>query len=615
MHKLVRLLFLTTALLGLVCQPLLAADTCGLASEIAGKGAQKFTSDQASGLKLFIKAQQLCPDDASLSYNLGVAYYQYGRLADAQSALEKAVQLDGSRSAWLNNLAAVMLEQGVNASQALEYARKASRLDKGSPSVQATLIQAELATGNLEAAMTTAQQAKQKWSSDKSIQSAYAQALDATLAHNLELIKNGQTQAGLAGLKKLSNIPDAARAEVLALNSLGRTEDALSAGLAAQKSFPGDREIGDALEDVADVMVQNLYANYQAGKGGSAVAQARDLAKKYPAVSAFQTTSDKLLEAFLAEAVEIEVPKAVARSKKSSGGGKADQLLAGLSTGTNNASTDLNLKVDVDDNIPRGAVKRPHAVAVVIGNQNYASQDRGIGDVRWAGRDARVMQKYLVEVLGYDPQNIIYETDTTSGDLRNIFGSKDNPRGRLHNFVRSGESEVFIYYVGHGAPGPDGKSAYLVPVDAQADFIANNGYPLDLFYQVLRDLPVKSKTVVLDACFSGDSPAGALFKNISPAMVKNVRALQDVENSVIFSSADKDQVSAWYNAKRHSLFTYFFLKGLGGAADANRNKSITAGEMQAYLGKEVPYWAQREANRSQTPLMSGKADAVMVELR
>lgn len=607
--------FLLLALLALTCQPLLAADTCGLAQEIAGKAAKKFSSDQSAGLKLFIKAQQLCPEDASLNYNLGVAYYQYGRLADAQQSLETAVKIDDRRASWLNNLAAVMLERGTDAGQTLGYAKKAAQLDKNTAAIQTTLVQAELASGNLDEAMTTAQNAQQKWPSDKSVLSAYEMALDAALAHNLELIQQGQAQAGLDGLKGMSDVPQAARAYILALNSLGRTEDALAAGLQAKQKFPGDRAISDAVEDVADVMVQSLYADYQAGKGGSAVAQARDMAKKYPAVVAFQVTSDKLLEAFLAEAVEIEAPKSIARSQPRAGGGRADALLAGLSTNRATTQTDLTLKVDVDVNIPRGAIKRPYAVAVVIGNQNYARQNRGVGDVRWAGRDARVMQKYLVEVLGYDPKNIVYATDTTSGDLRNIFGSKDNPRGKLYNMVRKGESEVFVYYVGHGAPGPDGRSAYLVPVDAEADFIVNNGYPLDLFYQVMRDLPAKSKTVVLDACFSGDSPAGALFKNISPAMVRNVRAIQDVENSVIFSSADKDQVSTWYNAKRHSMFTYFFLKGLGGEADADRNKSITAGEMQAYLGKEVPYWAQREANRSQTPLMTGKAESVMVELR
>jgi len=270
---------------------------------------------------------------------------------------------------------------------------------------------------------------------------------------------------------------------------------------------------------------------------------------------------------------------------------------------------------DVDADIPAGKLARPYGVAVIIGNQNYAAQNKGIANVDFAGRDAKAMRDYVEKVMGYDPKNIIYQLDASSGDLRNIFGSKENPQGMLHNFIRGGETEVFVYYVGHGAPGPDGKTSFLVPVDAKADYIANNGYPLDLFYQVLDKLEVRNLTVVMDACFSGDSAGGPLFSKISPAMLKTAKPVREMADSVIFTSADKDQVATWYQEKRHSLFTYFFLKGLRGEADANKDKSITAGEMKEYLAKEVPYWAQREANRKQNPLVVGKASAVLAELR
>ncbi|MDT8445217.1 MAG: hypothetical protein RQ722_13055, partial [Desulfuromonadales bacterium] len=67
MRNTTQLLLLAGTILGLTCQPALAADTCGLAREIAGKAAKQFADDQAAGLKLFMKAQQLCPDDAGLN--------------------------------------------------------------------------------------------------------------------------------------------------------------------------------------------------------------------------------------------------------------------------------------------------------------------------------------------------------------------------------------------------------------------------------------------------------------------------------------------------------------------------------------------------------------------
>lgn len=270
--------------------------------------------------------------------------------------------------------------------------------------------------------------------------------------------------------------------------------------------------------------------------------------------------------------------------------------------------------VDVDMDIPRGTIKRPHGVAVVIGNQRYEAEKKGLSDVKYAERDASAVKRYLVQVMGYDPANIIYRTDVSSGDMRNIFGSKENPEGMLHRYVRKGRSEVFVYYVGHGAPGPGGSANYLVPVDAAADYIANNGYSLELFYRILSKLPAKDVTVVLDACFSGYSASGPLFKNISPGMLKSKRPVREMANGAVFCGAGKDQVCTWYPAKRHSLFTYFFLKGLGGAADNNGDKTITTGEMKVYLQDEVPYWAGREANRKQNPLVTGDGSAVLTRL-
>ena len=216
---------------------------------------------------------------------------------------------------------------------------------------------------------------------------------------------------------------------------------------------------------------------------------------------------------------------------------------------------------------------------------------------------------------GMIPANIIFRTNVSFADMRNIFGTKENPEGMLHGYVRKGRSEVFVYYAGHGAPGPHGSANYLVPVDAAVDYIANNGYSLDAFYYVLSKLSAKEVTVVLDACFSGYSASGPLFKKISPGMLKSRRPARRVAGGSVFCGADKDQVCAWYPAKGHSLFTYFFLKGLGGEADRNNDRTITTGEMKAYLAYEVPHQALREANRKQNPLVTGDENAVLTRLK
>ena len=82
-------------------------------------------------------------------------------------------------------------------------------------------------------------------------------------------------------------------------------------------------------------------------------------------------------------------------------------------------------------------------------------------------------------------------------------------------------------------------------------------------------------TVVMDACFSGNSQGGNLLRNISPVYMKVKDYMMLYPNSSVFTSASGDEVSTWYTDKKQSLFTYFFLKGLKGEADYNNDNIIS----------------------------------------
>jgi hypothetical protein len=237
-----------------------------------------------------------------------------------------------------------------------------------------------------------------------------------------------------------------------------------------------------------------------------------------------------------------------------------------------------------------------------------------VPEVAYADRDARMMKEYLTRTFGFKPENIIYEEDAGLSKFNEIFGTEKS-RGKLHNFVKKNVSKVFIYYVGHGAPDLEAGEAYFVPVDGNPQYIAANGYRLQLFYDNLGKIPAKGFTVVIDACFSGNSGGGLLFKNISPTMVKVKKDYQGPRNALLLTSAAADQVSSWYPEKRHSLFTYYFLKGLQGEADTKGDGRITAGEMRAYLTDKVPYWAQRLNNVPQNPVVTGGENEVLVTLK
>lgn len=268
------------------------------------------------------------------------------------------------------------------------------------------------------------------------------------------------------------------------------------------------------------------------------------------------------------------------------------------------------LSIDVDMRIPQGEKAGKYDVAVIIGNKRYAASSSP--DIEFADRDAQIMKEYLIKTFGYDPQNIIYAEDAGFAKFNEIFGSESSHKGRLYNFVKKDISKVFIYYVGHGAPDLETGEAYFVPVDANPQFIKTNGYKLQTFYNNLSKIPAKKITIVLDSCFSGNSEKGMLFKGISPSLVKVKKEYSGPANATIITSAAVDQVSTWYPEKKHSLFTYYFLKGLQGEADANKDGKITTGEMKEYLKEHVPYMARRLTGTEQQPVVTGNDSEILV---
>ncbi|NQU02854.1 MAG: caspase family protein [Syntrophaceae bacterium] len=599
-----------------VTPPAFASDAqCALAQKIGESAAQQFKKDKREGLQLFIKAHGLCPDDASLNFNLGLAYFRYGNLKEAESYLKKSVSKDDNGD-WLNLLAWVMLENRSNKTEALEYAQKAVKLNSKSPAAFDTLIRAYLENNQLYEASLNAKKARDKWPKDEKIAKRYDTAIDGYISHYLKKAETGNHEDALAGLRKIDFDPTVRNAYCWALHASGRTEDALGEAKRAKEKFHGSQILADTFDEIMDRYIQACYQEFKAGKRADAVMAVDKMKEKYAAHAGLKDAYDRMMNAILNEADTIAVPEPMKiASKDRKTGGEGAGLLDKLQSAGDVQGGDKDLLVDVDINIPKGKQERPDAIAVIIGNKNYARFGRGIPDVDYAARDAAYMKKYVTGLLGYRDENVIYTLDATQGQISRIFGSKGNFRGQLCNWVKPGKSDVFIYYVGHGAPDPEGKGAYLMPVDASADYISANGYALDTFYDNLEKIPARSITVVLDACFSGNSAGGMLVKNVSPGILKSATPVRKMNNAVIFSGAGKDQVSHWYPEKRHSLFTYFFMKGLRGDADKNKNKSITLSELKSYLSDKVPYRARRLTGREQTPVVLGDELLEIVRLQ
>lgn len=265
------------------------------------------------------------------------------------------------------------------------------------------------------------------------------------------------------------------------------------------------------------------------------------------------------------------------------------------------------------DRVPSLNVKqKPNAYAVLVGIESY----RDLPRVDYAQRDAAMMKEYLVKVLGYREEHVILRINerATRGDIEAYF------ENWLKNNVDK-DAEVFVYYAGHGAPDPKSGKAFLVPYDGNPSFLETSAYPLDRLYKSLSALPTSHIIVVLDSCFSGAGGRSVIAKGARPMMLTVENPVMASKNITILAAAQGNQISSAYQEKRHGLFTYFFLKGLMGEADNNKDGQLELSEVFAYLKPQVERQARR-GNQEQTPqffsseeVLGNKNKQVLFELK
>lgn len=250
---------------------------------------------------------------------------------------------------------------------------------------------------------------------------------------------------------------------------------------------------------------------------------------------------------------------------------------------------------------------RPDDVAVIIGNADYGRQGKDIPDVVPAYADAESVRLFALQALGIREGNIIFLKDATGTQMAGVFGSERNHRGQLHDWVKPGRSRVFVYFSGHGAPGGDG-NAFLIPADADAARIEINGFPLAVLYANLAKLPAESVTLVLESCFSGASPAGAVIANASPVYLKAKEQEVPAQLTVI-AAGGPTQMASWEKDKSNGLFTKAYLQAMSGEADrrpfGNGDGSVSLVELESYLKDTLTYTARRLYGRDQQAQISG----------
>lgn len=262
---------------------------------------------------------------------------------------------------------------------------------------------------------------------------------------------------------------------------------------------------------------------------------------------------------------------------------------------------------DVDVPPAAGTKKNENAYAVVIGIDTYRNK---LPKADFASHDAEVMGSYLTKVMGYEEENVAI--------LLNERAAKTDLEKYLEHWLPKRvekDASVFVYFSGHGAPNPKTGDAFLVPYDGDPAFVDATGYPLKRLYDQLGKLPAKDIIVMLDSCFSGGGGRSVIAKGMRPMVISVENPVVAGGKTVVLAASSGEQVSSTYDQKGHGLLTYYFLKGLQGAADKNKDGSIDLGEVFDYVKPQVERKARRDFNNEQTPQLLGNPSLLSKGIR
>ena len=303
--------------------------------------------------------------------------------------------------------------------------------------------------------------------------------------------------------------------------------------------------------------------------------------------------------------------------------GEREQLLAQQKTKVYSSSDRIssNFKIKDISIAPAGEPIYKNAVAIVVGAEKNSY---GVASAPYAARDAQIMAKYFQHSLGIQNIRLITNEQVTGNALSDFFDSR---YGYLKDVVIPGETDVFVYYSGHGMPDVadnGNQDIYLFPYDARKELVKDRGYSLNRLYNDLNGLNAKSVTVILDACFSGSSRQTVTHQTVNISNAKGVRiTMPELSNKPwdtnpnfrLFTSSTGEQTSLGYDQAQSGLFTHYLALGLQGEADANDDGVIMIEELVEYVTDNVSREAKNIRGGAQTPEFFGNKNMVIEKIR
>jgi len=243
----------------------------------------------------------------------------------------------------------------------------------------------------------------------------------------------------------------------------------------------------------------------------------------------------------------------------------------------------------------------PNALALIIGVADYSKTN---ANALYADKDAQQFYDYATMKLGIPSSNIKELVNAKADRVEITLAVKD----WIARSTKSGKTDIYVFFAGHGLSTADGKDMFLLPYDGLPRLLQDSAIKRDQLFADIQKANPKSVTVFLDTCYSGTTRGTDMLIASRPIAIRALK--QSIPNNfTVFSAAAGDQTSKPLEEAKHGMFSYFLMKGMEGDADINADNKITAQELHAYVKENVT----QQSSGSQTPELQGDKDRVLVQ--
>lgn len=285
----------------------------------------------------------------------------------------------------------------------------------------------------------------------------------------------------------------------------------------------------------------------------------------------------------------------------------ADASSPAGSTGSADATSlqpaDLNLFAKDDAGGGSNPVNSRRHYALLVGVRQYLPTE--LNNLTYTENDVTELASVL-KTKGYDPRNIELMTQTNGATNTHLLPTAANIRKNLGLLLSDmhREDTVVVAFSGHGVQFKGDGEHYFCPADAVLKDRKTLVSLTDVYAQ-LEKCNAGSRVMLVDAC--RDNPLASFAKSSARIRLEPIvnRAPPVLEGgTAAFYSCSRSQQSFEAPELGHGVFFHYVIEGLAGAADRERDGTITMSELKAYTSRNVKDYVRSKLRQRQVPAFS-----------